>query len=247
MITGMARPRPGFKHDGQFKPGNSVGSRGGRAKRGSISKTPANIWKLLAERGDKDPLDVLSSFQSSELVDPTLRVQSAVALAGYKHGKRSALRWVEGMVGVKAPTNVAEACAYLGRVFEAMSDGRVDVDAGNALRDTLLAYINARTSTDTEERLRVLERQAAEIMLRSGVAVAIPAEGTGLPIMPGCEGVRFPQFDRVIEHKPANPWASPAAAEGRPEASPAAAEGRPEASEPGPSPGKTPKTPPEPR
>jgi hypothetical protein len=112
------------------------------------------------------------------------------------------------MVGVKAPTNVTEACAYVAKVVQAMSEGRVDVDAGIALRDTLTAYIAARTATDIDERLRLAEARVEELMLRNA-AVVSEAVG-GLPTPPGFEGIKMPRLGPpVIDQPPNNPWASP--------------------------------------
>jgi hypothetical protein len=203
----MAKLRPGFKHDGQFKPGNHANPRG--RPRGSMSKTPRDVWKLLAERGDKDPLDVLSEFASSNAVAPELRIQAATALSGYRHGKRSALRWIEGITGLKTPTNVIEATAYVARIVQLMAEGRLDVDAGMALKDTLVAFIDARTATDVEERLHHTETLVAELMLRN--ANTVTEVIGGMPVMPGCEQVRMPHIGPpVIDQKP-NPWAPPEA------------------------------------
>jgi hypothetical protein len=174
-----------------------------------LAKTPRDVWKLLAERGDKDPLDVLSEFASSNCVDPALRIQAATALSGYRHGKRSALRWAEGVTGIKAPTNVTEACAYVARITELMAEGRVDVDAGVAIRDTLAAYISARTSTDIDERLRLAEARVEELMLRNATVVSEVVGG--LPVPPGLEGVRMPHLGPPVIDQPPNPnpWAPP--------------------------------------
>jgi hypothetical protein len=216
----MSRPRPGFKHEGQFKKG--FDARRGTKGRGPGSKdrTGRDVWLYLQKRGDRDPLEFLSEAMSSELVDMPLRLQAAAHVSQYKYGKRAALHWISDIPNFKAPANVAEATNSLAYVTALMAEGRIDVGAGQALRDTLLAYISARTSTDTEERLRVLEMQAAEIMLRAA-ATATPVGG--LPIMPGLEGVRFPQFGPpTIEHDKPNPWAPPVNADAGavPEAAP---------------------------
>jgi hypothetical protein len=102
------------------------------------------------------------------------------------------MRWAENVTGIRAPTNVTEACAYVSRIIELMSEGRVDLDAGVAIRDTLVSYISARTSTDIEERLRHTENLVAELMLRNVNTVSEVVGG--LPVMPGCEQVRMPHL-----------------------------------------------------
>jgi hypothetical protein len=203
-----AKPRPGWKPPHAFPKGVASNPHG--RPKGSKDRTPRNVWELLRSRGDRDALDILSEAASSNLVDMPLRIQAATALAGYQHGKRSALRWIEGITGLKAPTNVAEATAYVARIAQLMAEGRIDVDAGIALRDTLTAYISARTATDIEERLRHTEALVAELMLRNANTVSEVVGG--LPVMPGCEQVRMPHLGPpVIDQAPtSNPWAPPA-------------------------------------
>jgi hypothetical protein len=162
---------------------------------------------LIKQRGDRDPLDVLSEVASSQLVDMQLRIQAATALSGYKHGKRPALRWIEGITGLKAPTNVTEATAYVARIVQLMAEGRLDVDAGMALKDTLVAFIDARTATDVEERLRHTEALVAELMLRN--ANTVSAVVGGLPTMPGTEGLIMPRVGPPVIDQKSNPWAPP--------------------------------------
>jgi hypothetical protein len=137
-----------------------------------------------------------------------LRIQAATALAGYQHGKRSALRWIEGITGLKAPTNVTEATIYVARIVQLMAEGRLDVDAGLALKETLVAFIDARTATDVEERLQKTESLVAELMLRNVGSVREVVGG--LPVPPGFEQVRMPHLGPPVIDQKSNPWAPPA-------------------------------------
>jgi hypothetical protein len=216
----MSKPRPGWTPPNPFPKGIGGNPRG--RPKGSKDRTPRNVWELLRSRGDRDPLDILSQFANSEVTAPELRLQASAHLAGYFHGKRSALRWVQGITNQPEPTNVTEATAYVARIVHLMAEGRIDVDAGIAIRDTLLAYINARTATDIEERLRHTEALVEELMLRN-VGTIREVVG-GLPVMPGCEQVSMPHLGPPTIDRSANPWAGPPQPP-KPEAGPEQPEG----------------------
>jgi hypothetical protein len=182
----------------------------GSRRKGSLGKTPANVWKLLAERGDRDPLDVLSEFTSSNCVDPALRIQAATALSGYRHGKRSAQRWISNITGMDAPRSVEDATAYIARISELMVTGKIDVDAGAAVVGTLQSYIDAKVGSDLEQRMQAAEVLIAEL-LRRGVGAAVVVEGgmPPLPLGPSDRPVIMPNTGpSTFEGKP-NPWSAP--------------------------------------
>jgi hypothetical protein len=199
----MARPRPGWKPTNGFKPGNAANPHG-RGK-GSRGKYPCSIWQMIEQRGDRDPIDVMSEYVSSNTVDPALKLQAAGMLASYKHGKRPAYRYIEDVVGLKAPQSLAEARQYLARISFLVADGKLDVDGAAAIKDLLQAYIDATVGSEVDQRLRALEEMAREQAARGyGASVAI-VQG-GMPIMPGCENLILPQTSTpTIEHQP-NPW-----------------------------------------
>jgi hypothetical protein len=205
----MAKPRPGWKPTNGFKPGHAANPRG--RPRGSGDRTPRNVWDILRNRGDRDPLDVLSEFASSQLVDPNLRI-AAVALAGYRHGKRPPLRFVEGITGLKAPTTIEEARQYLARLAYLVAEGRIDLDGAAAIREQLQSYVDATVGAEVDQRLRVLEELARGQAARGGFGGAVTVVG-GMPVLPGCETTLIMPNTAAptIEHQPAkpNPWATP--------------------------------------
>jgi hypothetical protein len=180
----------------------------GRPK-GSKDRVPRNVWELLRQRGDRDPLDILSEACNSTMLDPALKIQSAVALSAYVHGKRPAMRFVQGITGLPAPKTTAEACAYIARLAELAATGVIDLDAAAAIKDLLTAFIDARTGTDIEERMQAAEQMIREILAR-GLGSAVAVQG-GLPVMPGHEQMILPRTGSVIDQSPdkSNPWAPP--------------------------------------
>jgi hypothetical protein len=161
---------------------------------------------LIAQRGDKDPLDVLSEFASSQLVEPNLRIQAAVALAGYQHGKRPPLRFVEGITGLQAPASLEEARRYLARLAYLVAAGRIDIDGASAIREQLQAFIDSVIGSEVDQRLRALEELAREQATR-GFGAAVTVVQGGLPVLPGCENLIMPTRPAppAIDQKP-NPW-----------------------------------------
>jgi hypothetical protein len=176
------------------------------------------VWELLRSRGDRDPLDVLSEFASSQLVEPNLRIQAAVALAGYYHGKRPALRFVEGITGLKAPTTLEEARQYLARLAFLVADGRIDLDGAAAIREQLQAFIDSVVGSDVDQRLRVVEEMVRQQADRGyGATVIVQSD---MPRLPGTESTLIMRGDRPAIEK-SNPWAEPdagSAVDGTPEA-----------------------------
>jgi hypothetical protein len=213
----MAKPRPGWKPSKPFQKGVVQNPRGRGA--GSRGKYARNVWQLIAQRGDRDPLDVISEFASSNTVDPNLKLQAAGMLASYKHGKRPSYRYIEDVVGMKAPTTIEEALQYQARVAELVATGKLDIDGATALKDLLQGYIEGKVACDLERRM-----QQAEELLRVMEARGIGSVGVrvigGLPELPGTmitmpAGGGPPTIENAPTtaakpgNVPSNPWATP--------------------------------------
>jgi hypothetical protein len=179
-------------------------------------RTPRNIWQLLDQRGDRDPLDLLSEMANSQLIDINLRVQCASVLSGYKHGKRPSLRYVGDLINMPEPRSVEEAMQYQARIVYLVAAGELGVDGGAAIKDLLQAYIDAKVAHDLTERMERAEALLREMEAR-GIGSVQHVIG-GLPIMPGLENVRLPNLGPpTIDAAPIgpanpNPWATPDAA-----------------------------------
>jgi hypothetical protein len=202
----MAKPRPGWRPKKPFPPGNSLGGR----RKGSRGQYSKSIWQKLAQQGDRDPIEVLSEFVSSTTVDPNLKLQAAGMLASYKYGKRPAYRYIEDVVGLKAPTTIQEALAYQARMVQLLAEGNLDVDGAAALKDALTAFIESKVAIELAEKLERGEQLLREMEAR-GISAAQVVSIGGLPIPPGFENVRMPHLGPpTIEAKP-NPWSDPTA------------------------------------
>jgi hypothetical protein len=199
----MAKPRPGWKPAKGFEPGNRMGGR----PKGSRGKYPRSIWQKLEQRGDRDPIDVLSEFTSSNVVDPALRLQAAGMLASYKHGKRPSYHYIEDIVGLEPPKTAADATAYQAKVIALMAAGKLDLASGQGLMVALQGFIDSKSNTELEETVEQLGVLVREILTR-GLGNAVIAEG-GLPVLPGCEGVRMPNLGPPTIEGKAHPWAAP--------------------------------------
>jgi hypothetical protein len=142
------------------------------------------------------------------VVDPALRIQAATSLCHYVHGKRPSLRYIEGLTGMKAPRTIQEALAYQERLAELLASGQIDIDSASAILTHLRGYIEDRVAIELAEKLERGEQLLREMEAR-GISAAHVVPVGGLPVAPGMESVRFPQFGPpTIEAKP-NPWSDP--------------------------------------
>jgi hypothetical protein len=199
-FSDLAKPRPGWKPAKPFPKGIGGNPRG--KPKGTKDRTPRNVWDILRARGDKDPLDVLSQFASSEVADPNLRVQAATALAGYQHGKRPPLRWVEGIVGLKMPRSLQEGRQYLARLVYLVAEGRIDIDGCAAIRETVQSYIDAEVGSEILQRLQLVEEQVRAQAEHGGTTVIVESS---MGRMAGTQDLIMPGDRPAIESKP-NPW-----------------------------------------
>jgi hypothetical protein len=137
-----------------------------------------------------------------------LKLQAAGLLAQHKYGRRPSYRYVEDVVGMKAPKTIEEALQYLSRLSALVAEGKLDVDSGLAIQSLLQSYIDAVIGSEVDQRLRALEENVREQAARGGFGAAIVVESS-LPRMPGTEGLIMPGDRPAIEQKPnPNPWAN---------------------------------------
>jgi hypothetical protein len=203
------KPKAGFKSG--FDPRRNVSGKPGKP-RGSKGRIPHDIQEILRARGDREGVDILSEFANSQLVDPGLRIQAAVALSAYQRGKAPAMRFVPAMTGLEAPSTIQEALAYQSRLVHLVAAGLIDVDSAAAIQSHLHGFIEAKVAIELAEKLERGEALLREYEARGiGAASVVPVGG--LPVPPGFEGVRLPQFGSpTIEgstNPPSNPWADP--------------------------------------
>ena len=160
-----------------FQPGLS-GNPNGRPT-GIRNKRTEKIFKELAERGDRDPADILSAIASDQTEPKELRVRAASELMGYMHGKMGTIpapRFVADPFEVPQFTTIDQAEDYLAEIPQRVGRGELDfqsaLDFSNMVRNWIEAKL-AHTNTD----LKV----AAQGTLGDAT---IRIEG-GLPQLPG--------------------------------------------------------------
>jgi hypothetical protein len=186
----MAKPGPNHANSGTFAGGPDARRNTHGRPRGSRDRVPRDIHELLKARGDREGVDILSEFANSQLVDPALRVQCAVALSAYQRGKAPAMRFVPAMTGLEAPRSIQEALAYQSRLVHLVAAGLIDVDSAAAIQSHLHGFIEAKVAIELAEKLERGEQLLREMEARG--IVAAPYVTGGLPTPPGMEGVRMP-------------------------------------------------------
>ena len=186
----------GFKSGDQWN-----GNASGRIP-GTRNKRTQEILNLLQERGDKDPLDFLSSIMSSEnTYSPELKVTAANYLTPYLHSKRSvaapAPRYIDSPVQVPEFTSIDQAETFLASLPVLLGRGELDSQTALELSTLTRAWISAR-----HER----EELQLKIQAHGGIGdQTIRIEG-GLPALPGTDiimPVRNQDLNgHTIEHEP---------------------------------------------
>ena len=159
-----------------FQPGLS-GNPNGRPS-GIRNKRTEKIFKELAERGDRDPADILSAIASDQTEPKELRVRAASELMGYMHGKMGTIpapRFVADPFEVPQFTSIDQAEDYLAEIPQRVARGELDfqsaLDFSNMIRNWIEAKL-AHVGTDLK------------VQAQGGGDTTIRIEG-GLPPLPG--------------------------------------------------------------
>jgi len=123
-----------------FAPGNNANPTG--RPKGSRNKRTQEILDLIEQRGDKDPLDFLSSVVSTplgfEVYSQEHRIQAANYLLPYKHSKLASTpmpRYITDPVQLPhpEPTSLEQVSANINFISVAQADGRIDLDFASSL------------------------------------------------------------------------------------------------------------------
>jgi hypothetical protein len=170
-----------------FSPGQS-GNPKGKAK--GTTPTRAVPPPTAAALSDPDPLVFMARvMQSADCLLP-YRLQAAGLLAPYKHS-RMVRRVIHTPLGIDPSITVEQATDAIARISSLMASGQLALDEGRDLIAAQEAFINARTTTEIETRMRALE-EAVTAALRSNALRPTLEIEAGLPVMPGCENVLMP-------------------------------------------------------
>jgi hypothetical protein len=160
-----------------YKPGES-GNPKGRPK-GTFKRDSALVLRILKDRNDTDPLALLSTIVTCAEAPLELRVQAAGMLAPYRHA-RCTTRYIKRKIKLPVVSTVEESTACIALIGQLAAAGKLGLDEATDLVNMQRAFIEARTATDIEQRMLVIEAalQQANIAL-PGVTVV-----GGLPSLP---------------------------------------------------------------
>jgi hypothetical protein len=155
---------------------------------GSRNKRTKEIINEIIKSGNKDPLLTLSEISSND-PDSAIRATAANMLAPYMHSKMQstpAPRFIEQVVVVPDFPTIEAAEDYLKEIPVLL--GRGEIDSQTALELSTLV------------RNWILSVHARSELELKKITVDGPGEQTirisgGLPVLPGCENLIWPQID----------------------------------------------------
>jgi hypothetical protein len=160
-----------------FEPGQSGNPNGYKDKRRrSYNK---QVFDEIAKREYLDPLITLAKIQH-ESENEGIRASAAAALAPYTHPKLQALpvpRFIATPFEIPEFHTIQDASTFLGRIPILVARGELDIDFGRELSAMAHAWIDAKKSSEFEERLVVIE-QSLELNPSTSVAVSGACPGS---------------------------------------------------------------------
>jgi hypothetical protein len=160
-----------------YKPGQS-GNPLGRAPGSRNKPKTALVLRLLKDRKDTDPLDLLSAVVTKADAPLELRVQCAGLLAPYQHA-RCTSRFISRKIELPEVETVEQATACIARIASLAAAGKLALDEANDLISHQKSFIEARIGCDLEQRVLVIEAALAT----ANIALPVTTVG-GLPPLP---------------------------------------------------------------
>jgi hypothetical protein len=154
------------------------------------------VMRLLKDRGDVDPMRLLSTIVSCAEGDLNLRAQCAIALLPYFYS-RSTVRFIKRKIKLPVVTTVEESTACIAFIGQLAAAGKLGLDEASDLVNMQRAFIESKTATDVERRVLEIEGALANANLNLGVTVT-----GGLPVPPGFEGVQMPDLKALAAPPP---------------------------------------------
>src|SRR5262249_33692002 len=152
-----------------FKPGESGNPRG--RVLGSRNRPKTNlVLRLLKDRVDTDPLDLLSAVVTKADAPLELRIQCAGLLAPYQHA-RCTTRYIKRKIKPPVVPTVEEATDCIARIGALAAAGKLGLDEATDLVNMQRAFIESKTATDVERRVLEIEAALANANLNLGVTV----------------------------------------------------------------------------
>jgi hypothetical protein len=139
---------------GQFAKGNRQGkvNSGGRPK-GAKNKRNQEFAAMMAKRGDRDPLEFLSSVISGKMKEATLqhKIMAASALAPYMYARRHPEARNTNPIAVEAPATIADTKALLGELIARTLSGELDHDTVAIVSNLLKSFTSTIVGFDLEQ------------------------------------------------------------------------------------------------
>jgi hypothetical protein len=156
----------------------------GRPK-GSRNKRTAELFNRLEARGDIDPADFLSALVTNEQEPKELRIQASGLLLPYMHPKLASLptpRFIEKPFELPKYTTIQEAEQILSQLLDLYTRGELDSQSFTELTTGIKTWIEAKTASDLEQRLMLIEQS-----LERNPATETKAVTGGMPRLPGTD------------------------------------------------------------
>jgi hypothetical protein len=194
-----------------FKPGQSGNPAGRSIGRRSMQE---NLY-LRALNDPRDPAEFLTAVMESPAANPALRIHAAAILMPFKYG-RVTTRHISKPVEIPAPQSIEQANENIATIGALAAAKYIGLDEANDLIGYQKAYIEARATTDIEERL-----VAVENALRERSPIVEVKVDSDLPPLPGTQ-IEMPKHltaapDRSKGTEPrGNPWSPSSTDEGSP-------------------------------
>jgi hypothetical protein len=157
-----------------FQPGPE--SRGPGRPKGSVNRRTQEVLDLIKERGDTDPLVVLSEIASKSQV-PEHRISASNILAPYLHSKRGTIPAPRYAEDIQVPhfVSIQEAQNFLADIARKAGAGELELQCANDISNLVKNWI-----------LSVTAQQDYELKLaaQGGGDATIRITG-GMPALPG--------------------------------------------------------------
>jgi hypothetical protein len=190
-----------------FKPGQS-GNPEGRRAGSRLNRNMGDRLYVRAMQNENDPLEFLTAVMTSPAANPTLRVHAAAILMPFKYS-RSTVRPISKSVEIPVPTTIEQANENIATIGALAAAKYIGLDEANDLIGYQKAYIEARATTDIEERL-----VAVENALRERAPIVEVTVDSDLPALPGTS-IEMPKtLTAASDNMPkgverdANPWSA---------------------------------------
>jgi hypothetical protein len=152
----------------------------------------------------RDPLEFLTAVMESPAALPQLRIHAAAILMPFKYG-RVTTRHISKPVEIPAPQSIEQANENIATIGALAAAKYIGLDEANDLIGYQKAHIEARATTDIEERL-----VAVENALRERAPIVEVKVDSDLPPLPGTDVLRPKTLTAAPDDAPkgveGNPW-----------------------------------------